>query len=62
MDQKQEDLLLNKLIASAGWLTRAYNKYQSGDGLKMLLAMREANSAIDEASAMLKEYHGRPKS
>lgn len=51
----KEDKLLNRLIAAAGWLTRAYNQYQKQEGLKMLIAMRAANAAIDEAIEILKE-------
>ena len=67
---KKEDILLNKLIAAAGWLTRAYNKYQlyqrynnslDSDLAKMVVAMRTANSVIDEAIEILKEPNGRPK-
>jgi len=55
---EKEDRLLNKLIASAGWLTRAYNKWQTTETSKMVTAMREANRAIDDAMEILAD--GRP--
>jgi len=52
---KREDKLLNKLIAAAGWLTRADNKRQLGEFEKMHAAMKWANFSIDEAIEILKE-------
>jgi hypothetical protein len=51
----KENKLLNKLIASSGWLTRAYNKYQNHEDEKMVQAMRESNRANDEAIEILRE-------
>ena len=51
----KEDRLLNKLIASTGWLTRAYNKWQIRDTKKMVEAMKASNKSIDEAIEILKE-------
>jgi hypothetical protein len=59
-----ENRILNKLIASSGWLTRAHNKWQiyhrhdkygNGDVAKMVDAIKEANRAIDEAIEILRE-------
>lgn len=55
LQKSQNDRLLNKLIAAAGWLQRSCNQYQKKKGLRMLIAMKEANSAIDEAIEILKE-------
>lgn len=51
----RKDLLLNKLIAAAGFLTRAYNKYQAHEEDKMVEAMKMANGAIDQAIEILRE-------
>ncbi len=51
----RENKLLSKLIAAAGWLTRAYNKYQIHEDEKMVEAMKQANAAIDSAIEILKE-------
>ena len=52
---EKEEQLLNKLISAGGWLTRAYNKHQSGEEIKMIEAMKAANAAIDRAIEILRE-------
>jgi len=48
------DLLLSKLIAAAGWLTRAYNKHQEGAKDKEEIALKATNAAIDQAIEILR--------